>query len=78
MPKTLTAYKKLWDKAKNTRLLLFYGKRGQGKNFYPWKQMKKWERIKHIIGNPNNIDYSDLIEEIAETIAEMSKTHLSE
>ncbi|MBL1242030.1 MAG: VWA domain-containing protein [OCS116 cluster bacterium] len=78
MPKTLTAYKKLWDKAKNTRLLLFYGKNGQGKNFYPWKQMKKWERIKHIIGNPNNIDYSDLIEEIAETIAEMSKTHLSE
>ena len=77
MPQSLTAFKKLWDEDTNTKLLLFYGNRGRGKDFYPWKQMKNWAQIKHIIGNPNNIDYSDLIKEIAETIAQMSKAHLS-
>lgn len=78
MPKTLSAFKKLWDSEPNTQLLLFYGKNSSSKNFYPWKQMKDWKRIKHIIGNPNYIDYSDLIKEISETMAQMSKTHLSE
>lgn len=77
MPKNLTRMKKIWDENKNTKLLLFYGKNGQGANFYPWKQMKNWNGIKHIIGNPNNINYDDLIEEIATTISEMSSTRLS-
>lgn len=78
MPKTLLDFENLWHATIDTRLLLFYGKRGRGTNFYPWKQMKNWRKVKHIIGNPNHIDYSELIEEIAETIVEMSKTHLSE
>ncbi|MGL1922330.1 MAG: pilus assembly protein TadG-related protein [Hyphomicrobiales bacterium] len=78
MPNNLNKFKRLWNQDKNAKMLLFYGKHGSGTNFYPWKQMKEWDRMKHIIGNPNNIDYSDLIEEIAVTISQMSKTRLSE
>lgn len=77
MPNQLSKFKVYWDADRNTKLLLFYGKNGTGGDFYPWMQMQDWARIKHIIGNPNNINYSNLIEEIAETIAEMTKTRLS-
>lgn len=78
MPNQLSKFKVYWDADRDTKLLLFYGKNGDGAEFYPWKQMQDWARMNHIIGNPNHIDYSNLIKQIAKTISEMSKTRLSQ
>ena len=77
MPRSLNEMKGLWDKDIKAELLLFYGNGWGGVNFYPWKQMKKWPRTTHIIGNPNSINYSSLIDKISNTISKMTSLRVS-
>ncbi len=77
MPETLSSFKSLWNRDANAELLLFYGNRGRGANFYPWKQMKGWNRIEHVVSNPNNINYSTMINKISTKMSEMTKTRLT-